>query len=351
MLIIMQIVALSPSYLEDPAPAPLSIDKILHKDDTALATEVPKNEVPDYTIHKFDYVSSRNGEREWKLMAAEAFLYNHEKLVHSKDIKAFLFDAEGKATVITGLEAKYKMTERDLEIFGKVKAVFPDGFELESDYMRYQPQKHRIAIPINYFTQGNSQPKSTSQPSPAAIASSQSQDQKDSQTSFHFKSFGLIFEFEKSAITLLKDVEFSVDRPDTTTIFADHCVVLRKKQKAHFTMNPSRELNTRFVRILENTLYAQGRETDLNYGNFDNFLQYLNVRQDVLIREMGNRPSLRYATSGKADFDSKKDIIVLSVYPQVYQDDDTVTGEIIIFHRDTDIVEVEHSNAFSTGTN
>jgi len=58
---------------------------------------------------------------------------------------------------------------------------------------------------------------------------------------------------------------------------------------------------------------------------------------------------MKYATGGRADFDSHKNVIVLTEYPQVYQDEDTVTGDKILLHRDTDIIEVEHSNAFSQG--
>jgi lipopolysaccharide export system protein LptA len=58
---------------------------------------------------------------------------------------------------------------------------------------------------------------------------------------------------------------------------------------------------------------------------------------------------VRYATAGIAEFDSDKNLIILRDYPQVYQDRDTITGETIIVHRDSDLVEVDQSNAFSEG--
>ena len=76
--------------------------------------------------------------------------------------------------------------------------------------------------------------------------------------------------------------------------------------------------------------------------------------EDVLIKEIsknkGPENLLKYATGGRADFDSTHDVIKITEFPQCYQDNDTVTGDIIIMHRDTDLVEVEHSNAFSQGT-
>ena len=63
-----------------------------------------------------------------------------------------------------------------------------------------------------------------------------------------------------------------------------------------------------------------------------------------------DKPQLRYATGGRADFDARSDIVRITEFPQAYQDNDTVTGDVIILHRDSDLVEVEHSNAFSEGT-
>ena len=82
----------------------------------------------------------------------------------------------------------------------------------------------------------------------------------------------------------------------------------------------------------------------------NDLLQYLVTYEDVVIKELGKKESLRYGTGGRADFDTRRNVIVLSQYPQVYQDNDTITGDIILVHRDTDVVEVEHSNAYSQGT-
>jgi hypothetical protein len=78
----------------------------------------------------------------------------------------------------------------------------------------------------------------------------------------------------------------------------------------------------------------------------------LTAYDDVLIKETGSTDhTLRYATGGQADFDTNRDVIVLSKFPQAYQDQDTVTGDIILMHRETDVIEIEHSNAFSGGPN
>src|SRR6185369_5172223 len=121
-----------------------------------LATGIPEDRIPEYRVARFDYVSTQGGEKQWKLLASTAAMYSKEKLVHAQTVKATLFDPDGRATFITGREAKYFMNKRDLEVFGDVVAIFPDGFELYSDYLRYRPVERIIEIPTKYPVHGGS---------------------------------------------------------------------------------------------------------------------------------------------------------------------------------------------------
>lgn len=295
-----------------------------------LAPGIPKDRVPEYTIHQFNYISAQGSERQWNLLAQEAFLYNKEKLVHARQVKAYLFNPDGNATVVTGLEAKYFMNRRDLEVFGKVKTLFPDGFELDSDYLRYKPNEKVIDIPRQYFVRGFGS-------------------NSEKRQNLSFTSHGFNYQMRMSRIFLPSDVHAQVAKPNESTILSDRCVLNREKQIAHFTMYPSRPEKARFVHVIQPTLNAKGRYADLNYGDFKQMLNYLTLHDDVLVRDYSS-DSLRYSTSGQADFDAKQNLIILTKYPQVYQDDDTVTGDVILMHRDTDIVEVQESNEFSQGS-
>jgi lipopolysaccharide export system protein LptA len=72
------------------------------------------------------------------------------------------------------------------------------------------------------------------------------------------------------------------------------------------------------------------------------------AEKEVLIVDTSkSNEDKKYGTSGRADFDSNHNTIVLTVLPQVYQSNDTVTGESITLYRDSDIVDVAFSNSFS----
>ncbi len=333
-LIIAQIVALSPSPLEGPpTPAGTAIDPDLlvpaaERETPPLAQDVPRDKVPDYSIQGFNYVSAQGNQKLWRLTAKQAFLYHSQNLVHAKNVEAQLYDSAGKITTVTGLEAKYYMDRRDLEIYGQVRSKFPDGFQLESEYLRYRPQQRRIDVPTTYPVHGYGLAEA-GQP-------------------VEFDSHGLEYEMAAARILLPKAVSL---RNSGSKIESDRCLILRDKSLAHFTMATHRPAEENFVYITQDTLLSRGRRAQLNYGSGASKagVRYLILEDEVLIKDTGKKSSLRYATGGRAEFDRKRDLIVLSQYPQVYQDQDTVTGEIIVVHRDSDIVEVEKSNAYSQG--
>lgn len=420
-MVFLRVLALSPTPLEDnPTPA-LDPGSLVQNAEETLATGIPSDRVPEYAVDQFNYVSTYQGERQWRLEAVRAYLFNKEKIVHSRQVVAFLYASDGSVTVVTSKEAKYKMNERDIEMFGNVRALFPDGFEIRSEYMRYRPARRFIEVPVRYLTHGKQtqerpiqeppEPKSGSSqtPTPTALLSISGSPSPlpalsggptptptptvgaPLEQKISFTSYGLDYWMDEQRIFLKQQVHFEMEKipppteegasvdpamsapgvPDITTIDSDHCMIYRDKRVARFTMSPSRPASTRFVKIAQPTLFARARRSDLNYGDFSKMLQYMVAYDDVLIRELPEsqsetgqakkpgpagspspRPTRqpnRYSTCGRAEFDTQQDTIVLTNYPQVYQDGDTVTGEVITVHRDSDLVEIEKSNSFSEG--
>jgi lipopolysaccharide assembly outer membrane protein LptD (OstA) len=140
--------------------------------------------------------------------------------------------------------------------------------------------------------------------------------------------------------------------------------------EATFKMSERTPISRRFVRVLQPRTYARGRTATINFGAKSNRLHWLELDQDVLIKDRetseteeslyptqekkaplqrSTHTPLNYATAGRAEFDSESDKVTLKVFPQAYQDSDTLTGDWMILHRDNDMVEVLHGNAYSTG--
>jgi LPS export ABC transporter protein LptC len=333
-----EIVIFSPASVEEmyaPPASGVDPDAFIEQPKKSLIPGLPQNRIPEDIIEQFNYVSSEGTQKLWNMTADQAVLYRGEKLVHAVRIKAHLFDSYGNITTVTGKEAKYFMDKKDLEIYGDVHTKFSDGFSLVSEYLRYLPQVKKVEIPTHYNVSGEGNPP------------------EKSGSILKFKSNGFLYKMGDSQILLPENVKVAFERADQVTtmdnptnIESDHCVILRNKQIAKFTMNPDPH---RFVKITQPGLHSQSRNVDFNYGAKDKTLHYLIMKDDVLIRDTGNKNVLKYGTAGQANFDQKKEIIVLTLFPQVYQGNDTVVGDQIILHRRKDLVEIVNSNAFSQG--
>ncbi len=356
-LVLGPIVFFAPSDLEEGAPIQaVNPEQILLEKtkEPSIAPGIPKK-IPEYSVDQFQYLSVQGGAKQWRLQARTANMYGGEKLVHARTVTAYLYDGEQEGTVITGKEARYFLNEQDLEIYGDVKTVFSDGFELYSQYLRYKPRLRKIEIPIKYPVKGKGNEK---------------EDQH-----IEFDSSGLDYILGESQVSLPRDVRFTLtrqrpekdDKTERTVIESDKALIFRDLQRADFAMFENRKPEERFVHITQPTLFARARRAEIFYGERSKdpqILRYLTAYEDVLIKEkeapaptrkgkkgaktpQAEAKELRYSTSGRADFDSKRDVIILKEYPQVYQGQDTVTGDTVIMHRDSDIVEVENSNAYS----
>jgi LPS export ABC transporter protein LptC len=343
-LTIVKMVALSPTPLEEKTNnTNQAVDAGAVAADLGLASQMTSSSgdelIPDYTIEHFSYVSTRQGQPQWKLFSKRAFLYNKEHVVHSKLIQAHLYNPDGGTTLVTGNEARYNTEKKHLEVFGDVKTTFPDGFETMSDYLYYEPPTRKVFVPEKYSVQGKNRPEDGSQ-------------------QIYFSSYGLDFSMQQGLIILPKNAVVTLDgqKEQWTKIESDSCFIHRDKNIAEFMMSPSRDIKTRFVKITQPSMLMNARRAELNYGDLSEFLNYLVAYDDVYINEEAAKgagkkakKSRRYVTAGQAEFNSKENIIVLKKFPQVYQDGDTVTGDVVRLHRDTDIVEVDQSNAYSEG--
>jgi len=339
--ILLETIVFAPNPLESlsSSPTPEQSHFLLQEQQPMLAPGIPYQELPEYSIEKFSYLSISQGEKQWRIQAKLAFLYKSQNLTHAREVTVYLYDQEEKETIVSGKEAKYFFDHKNLEIFGEVFVVFPDGFQTKTQYLRYLPDQKRIEIPTTYLTQGKGH---------------------QSKNELQFTSYGLIYDMNQNTIELLQDVLLSLEQkdrtqqehtpgvPHSTQIQSDHCIIDRNSHLARFSMHaPQRSQR---VQIKQPKLFTKCRRADLNYGDFSKILRYLTAYEDVWIQETPSQSqSLRYATGGRADFDTHEDTITISEFPQAYQDQDTVTGDLILMHRATGIIEIQHSNAFSTG--
>lgn len=299
--------------------------------------QLPEGRVPGYAVDDFKYVVSQGNETAWRMIAKRAFLYRAEHLMHGTQVEVFIENhREGeKPTRIVAAQAKFVLDSRHLDFKGNVKVTFPDGFELRSELLSYDVSGGRFYVPDDQTVIGGGL--------------------EGDGLRTAFRSDGLDYRRETGRVMLKRAVEVELERsdavkknrgvPERTLVKSDHAEVDRQRSEIAFRMSPRRRVEEQFVKATEPSLEVTSRRIRLRYRKFSEAPSYMRAEEDVTIRERDD-PS-KYATSGVADFDRERDVIYLTEFPQVYQGQDTVTGDRIVLHRASDVVEVSRSNAYS----
>jgi LPS export ABC transporter protein LptC len=346
LLIFGQVVALWPSSTPRESPGGAASDGPVERALQFKGFQPPNGRTPDYSIRNFRYMSVSGGRKQWQLASTEAQIFSSQQTVLTTDVQAELFSGEQKqspAIQVTGREARYSIHTRVLEVGGTVVAHFPDGSELHSEYLKFDPGRRLVQIPADYAVFGRG-------PSGDSMR-------------VEFRSLGLEGTLANGRFVLPRRVEIRVL---TTAAPKESSPAIFHSARAEFFRNEGlvRLLSGRpaddegFVTLKqegETELFARSRSMEVHSSPRNSEKKpSFTVLEDVRIEEWTRNSSrsgkpFRYSTSGRAEFHPDESVFILTEYPQVYQGEDTMTGDLIRVDRKNDRVEVENTNAVSKG--
>ena len=319
--VLAEVLFLRPSEIEYKEETTANMFKSI---ETMVASRKYNDEV-GYTIDGFQYTAVEGEVKQWHMTATQATLFQNSKLVLATQATIKMFDSTGKITLITGNEAFYFMANKNLELKGNVRVTFPDGMWIITDKASYSAATGDIttADPFN----GESKPSS-------------GEVLEMSGTGFKANKFNNdVYILSQSRVKMKR-----AQQQENTDIRSDFAKVNRETKVSVFTMKDPKT----FVESYQGTLHVRSRKQDATYDSSEKVIQYMTAYDDVLIEELDEqrkKNGLKYATSQKAEFLTKEDKILLSGFPAAYQPNDVLTGDLIIYYRKRNIVEVTQANA------
>ncbi len=276
---------------------------------------------PSYALRDSILYSTEGGQPKLKLTSRKSNLYQTEQMSHIRDAKA---EVDGRATV-ESKEALYDMAKGSILFSGDVHCTFEGGAEVDSDIavMELKPVI-RIRIPVTEQVRGRKMNLS----SPVT-----------------FNALGLEYSDDSpKVLRLLKAVDAQVHSERPLRILSDQATFLPDEGLLHFFMNDDQIIERQFVLTKEPQFDLKSRTLDLKLAKGKE-LEEATALQDVWFQDRQNPEKMTEGTGGKAVYRPGANVIHLSDFPQLYQDRDTVTGDSITYHRNTDEVEVIQSNA------
>lgn len=321
LLVALDILLLKPSSLEvDEAETRRGLFKDLSQ---MVKTQKPDDEI-QYTIQGFHYTSVEGEVKEWEMTSDTAVLYEGSKNVVAANARIKMFDSAGKITYIEGKEAHYKMGAKDFELFHDVKVTFPDGFWIKTEQARYVGATQVVSSAVDFY--GESQKTKTE----------------------HLQVWGKGFTASRNDpyVHVLSETRAKIHRfnpKEIDDVRSDQAKLDRFKKVSLFTMDRSEDR----VESMLGTLQVRSKRQEANYDGASHQFNYMTAFDDVYIKETApQQGGLKYATCQRADFVAKDDKILMTGFPSLYQENDTVTGELITYYRGKSLVEVSQANGF-----
>ena len=320
-LLVAYFTLLSPSSLEDDF---LTVRVVHPKDllnfmksspNAILAKGVPEGVTPAYSLRNFDFFSTNENRPQMRFTALKSNFYQEQQMIHAQTGMVNLEDG----TIVSSKEFLFETARNEIHFFGDVLITFENGAIVRTDYMRAVTRPVlTIQVPADQAVSG---------------------EKKEKTNTVRFKAFGLSYtNAQQRMLQLLKNVMAVVVGERTTQVQADQATMDFNQKKMTFRMSEQKPFDQQFVLTHQEKLEMKSRTLEINLATSG--LDRINALNDVTIREKSF-----YSTSGKAAFSEPTNTVELSDFPQVYQDQDTITGDVILYHRNDDTIEVKQSNA------
>ena len=116
-----------------------------HKD-APSTTSGEEVRIPDQEARDFTLTESMEGRKSWTLWASYAAMFNDKNLVDAKTVRIDFFDKEGrKNSSLTADQGLVFQRTNDLEARGNVRVTTESGVTLETDSLRWQNARGKIA--------------------------------------------------------------------------------------------------------------------------------------------------------------------------------------------------------------
>jgi lipopolysaccharide transport protein LptA len=287
---------------------------------TAVA-DVPQGIVPSYSLKDSIMYTSNGTKPNFKLVASRSNFYQAQQIIHALEVLVTFDDG----TTVKANEGVFFTEKNQANFYGAVHTVFANGATLDSERATaFMKPVTKIVIPNDVLATGM---------------------KADENSITHFTAYGLEYVDESpKVLKLFSKVHVWIENDKVTDIYSDRARYAYEDGFLNFEMNENRPLYEQFVLANQIDLNMKSRTLEMQLDD-DQALDKITARGDVWTKDFHDPEKITTSTSGVGIYDQQKNDITLTEFPQVYQDGDTITGDVIIDHRNTDQIEVKESNA------
>ena len=302
-LIGFEILILFPKQTEKIVP-PESLPMKTSSEETSQVK--PQQRMQGTQIH---LVESQSGSRDWELFAQSAQSDPTSSTWDLKSVRTLFYNNEKQSIVLTGDQGQIDTQTKNMKITGNVHIETSNGYLFIAPYVEYTSKGRLIFCSSVVQVKGP---------------------QVDHRRSLFLKGTGMRIPVTEQKMYLDRDVsgEKIFDGDKTITLKSDQAELSSLNQMAQFINH---------VVIHYPPMVMTGDRAMFSYSEKSHSFEYLDLTGNVELKDGDRR-----AVSQKLRIDMVSHQLVFSGQPRLYQGEDELTGDQIIFIDNGKKVKVEN---------
>lgn len=281
-------------------------------DESAAKPAAPVENLKDQKVQGVHLVESRSGANDWELFAEAAEGSQGQGAWELRNVRVLFYNGPTVDFTVTGQQGTIDMKTKNMLIRGAVSTTSANGYLFKTEEIRYNAGQRRMASPGHVYMKGP---------------------RDDQGDGFEVTGEGMFVEVGRSRMVIQRRVSGKKQMNDKRDlrIEAETAEFSGKNQQAHF----------------QGTVRMRFGETRIESPEalFVNAAKGRGIGSVKLTGGVKVNDVEKFATSESLDLDLIANRFVFTGRPKVYQNNDEISGEQIIFLDGGKKVRVERVRA------
>ncbi len=302
LLIGFEVLILFPKQTDKPTEAPAAAETA-----QVAGTARQKDQIQQ-KMQGVHLVESQNGTRDWELFSKNAQSYQNSPMWDLENVRIIFYNEEKQSIVLKGLKGKIDTKSKDMKIEGEVQIETTNGYVFTAPYVEYDSVNRLIFCTSLVEVKGPMLGK---------------------RRSLFIKGTGMRIPVSTQKMYLDRDVsgENVISESKTVKFKSESVELSSLSQTAKFAGG---------VTILYAPMTMKSTQATFSYSEKTKLFEYLDLNGKVELKD-----ETRRAVSENLRVDFKTRQFTFSGQPRLYQGEDELSGEQIVFLEEGKKVKVE----------
>ena len=257
-------------------------------------------------------VESQRGNRDWELFSESAQSYQGKSDWDLEGVKIHFYNSEVQDMTVTGKKGRIHSESKNMRIEGKVEVSTANGYVFLAPYIEYRASERLILCDEQVLVRGPNEGE---------------------RRSLFLKATGMRIPVTERKMYLEKNVTGE-------KLFPDQKVLKFSSQRAELLSSAQTAILRGQVTIQQDLMTIKSENASFTYSEKTRLFESLDLQGKVELREQSRRA---LSENLKVDFVTKQ--FTFSGKPRLYQGDDELIGDKIIFLDNGKRVKVEKVKA------